>query len=559
MQPTDTRLQYERDKDLTSQLPPLSTVECLIDFYFENCNWILYCVHKPSFGEAWMRYKTGQFPCRLVIATISIIMAIALRHLPVLHELLDHLPSDRHELTRQYYNIMLTALERYRAESDAYTLELVELLLLRYQFLTMAKCGSEEAWRVRGDLMSIATAMGLHRDPAHSDVPMMVAERRRWAWWHIISIERWQAFMLGRPLAIATAQFDVQLPSYCDPSIDKTGRLYTANIALFRLAHLMSDLVDDAVSFRPVEYPSVLVKDRLLRSWLDSLPQESNLDDACLCRSLASPLASSRRLAIQSVFVRSVYLHLRLSIHQPYVHSSRISVETKSSMGIAIDCAEKLISLTALVRPEVLGSASSSTLSHLSYTPYHILCAALFFVFLACDSTDHEGSRPYRAHIYKAAATLNQLNRAPLAETALAILRVLEPLYEDAIFLQDSGMRMQKKAEVLAKLALLLVPPIERPYAGTDASPQLVSPGRRPACAMPSIWERLVSHAQAPAPYIAGSSSSSSSASSSSATSSFATTPSSSSPSFTEHGAMGDVHRPLHRALQHPLRPHLPL
>ena len=40
--------------------------------------------------------------------------------------------------------------------------------------------------------------------------------------------------MFGRPLAIASHHFDTELPSYCDPAIDGTGRLYVANIALFK-------------------------------------------------------------------------------------------------------------------------------------------------------------------------------------------------------------------------------------------------------------------------------------------------------------------------------------
>jgi hypothetical protein len=37
-------------------------------------------------------------------------------------------------------------------------------------------------------LVGMATAMGLHRDPGR--MPVDIAERRRSAWWHILTFDR---------------------------------------------------------------------------------------------------------------------------------------------------------------------------------------------------------------------------------------------------------------------------------------------------------------------------------------------------------------------------------
>ncbi|THH20020.1 hypothetical protein EW146_g1254 [Bondarzewia mesenterica] len=143
---------------------------------------------------------------------------------------------------------------RHQAESRAYILDLVKLLL--------------------GELVTTATAMGFHRDPGRSRMPFEVTEHRRWAWWHVLLLERWQAFMFGRPLAIASHHFDMELPSYCDPALDATGHLYDGNIALFKLAYILGTIMDDAISLCPVTY-AVLAKDRLLQEWIDALPPPS--------------------------------------------------------------------------------------------------------------------------------------------------------------------------------------------------------------------------------------------------------------------------------------------
>ncbi|KAA1475376.1 hypothetical protein DENSPDRAFT_422809 [Dentipellis sp. KUC8613] len=497
------RLQYEKDKDLTSQLPSLSVVEFLVDYYFENCNWVHYGIHRQSFGEAWVKYKTGQHPCRLVLATVSIIMAAVLCYLPAGHELQERLPGNWATLTEQYYKITLTALERHSMDRDVYTLELVELLLLKCQYLAVTKPGGEEAWRVRGDLISIATAMGLHRDPAHSEMPLLLAERRRWAWWNIVVVERWQALMLGRPLAIATYHFDTRLPSYGDPSADKSGRLHAANIALFRLAHVMGDIVDGIVAVAPVPYVTVVAKDRLLLEWSDSVTPDLDFNHVSLARGLASHVTSSRRVAVQCLFLRILFLHLRLALHQPYVHPPYDISETTSSLGVATECAGQLISLSTHVCPDSFGSTLPPTLSHLRLIPYHILGAALLFVFLVCENPDQSAAHAYRTNIYKSVATLHQLHRAPLAEPALAILRILEPLYGESFITQDDRCRVREKAEVLSKLRLLLAALAARPTtvsASSDEESQRTHAQadtllQRYSATMPSMWERLVSQA----------------------------------------------------------------
>lgn len=177
-------------------LPPFHIVDALLEYYFEYCNWVYRHVNQAAFLSAWQKFKTGNSPSRLTLATAAVLSALAIRYLPPGHELLSSLPtafpseSCYDELSTQYYNIMKTALQRYRNEDNFYTLDLVELLLVRSHYLTFTKTSPEEIWSVRGELVTVGTAMGLHRDPGRSRYSKDAAERRRWAWWHIILLER---------------------------------------------------------------------------------------------------------------------------------------------------------------------------------------------------------------------------------------------------------------------------------------------------------------------------------------------------------------------------------
>ena len=179
------------DDDLLQMLPAVHIIDGLIDYYFEYCNWMYRHVNQVVFTNAWLRFKAGALADRLVLATLSVIMAIAVRYLPDKHALLSSLPQTREDLAERYYDVAKEAHSRYRAESRALSLELVELLLIRTHYLTLSKNESEDIWAIRGDLVSIGTAMGLHRDPDKWRMPRDIAERRRWAWWHIILLERY--------------------------------------------------------------------------------------------------------------------------------------------------------------------------------------------------------------------------------------------------------------------------------------------------------------------------------------------------------------------------------
>lgn len=184
----------EYDRDLLALLPSLEIIDGLIKYYFEYCNWIYRHVNQSSFTHQWERYKSGAKADRIVLATACAIMAIATHYLPMQHPLLEAFQDTHEEIGLKFFEVSGTSLQRHQAESKVYSLGLVELLLIRAHFLTLSKTDSEEIWHVRGELIAIGTAMGLHRDPGKWKMHRDVAERRRWAWWHIILLERFGAF-----------------------------------------------------------------------------------------------------------------------------------------------------------------------------------------------------------------------------------------------------------------------------------------------------------------------------------------------------------------------------
>ncbi|GJE84775.1 Zn(II)2Cys6 transcription factor [Phanerochaete sordida] len=466
------------DEDLISSLPPIHTVDGLIDYYFEYCNWIYRHVNQNAFMRNWTRFKGGGGGNRVVFATVCIVILLAVRYLPNGHALLTSLPAGE-ELEARYYGVMREALQRHFRDlrrdglGKGYTLDLIELLLLRSHYLTFAKEDPEETWAVKGEVMNIGTAMGLHKDPGDTRFSREEAERRRWAWWHIILLERWQAFMFGRPISIASNHFNTRLPSYCDPSLDSSGRLYLPNLALFKLAYILSDIMNDAVSFQPVAYASVQENDHRLTDWYDDLPAELNLDDYRVARSLGSPVTSVRRLGVQSVIIRTAYHHIRFTLHRPYANIA-------TSLNIAVSAASQLINLVGQTRPDFLSNSALAVPGHMNWGPFHVFSAAMFFSFQLISHPEQPAANLFRDNIRKAIACLEQCRWMPVADKALTILQALAPLYSDEFASEPPIEQKRKKAQVLNLVKTLAFPYQENPNGRGDSSA-----GSSPALSMP--------------------------------------------------------------------------
>ncbi|KAI0079750.1 hypothetical protein K474DRAFT_565198 [Panus rudis PR-1116 ss-1] len=463
-----TRATY--DEDIIALLPPIYTVDGLLEYYFEYCNWIYRHVNQSAFLAGWERFKSGVDGNRIILAIVCILIALTVRYLPPGHSLLASLTGTCEEIGRKYYDAMLEALNRYHhtlrreGHGKGYTLDLVELLLVRCHYLTFAKEDPEETWSVRGELVSMGTAMGLHRDPGHTRFSRPVAERRRWAWWHIILLERWQAFMFGRPLAISSHHFNTRLPADCDPNIDKSGRLYVPNIALFRLANILGEIMEDAVSFRAVSYTSIQEGDKLLTRWMDTLPPELDLDEYRVARSLGSPITSVRRLGVQSVIIRTAYHHIRFTLHRPYA-------QFPPSLEIAVSAASQLIALVGQTRPDFLSNTALAVPGHMNWGPFHVFSAAMFFSFQLIAKPDQPAASLFRENIRKSIVCLEQSRWMPVADKALTILQALAPLYSDGFASDSPHERERKKAEVLTLVRTLAFPYQEPPQPRSMTSP----------------------------------------------------------------------------------------
>ncbi|KAG9034065.1 hypothetical protein FRB95_013834 [Tulasnella sp. JGI-2019a] len=478
--------------DLLEALPDAQEIDALIDNYFVNGIWLHRHIHEPTFRANWAKFKasdemSSQGGGAIILATVFEIIAISLQYLVPTHPIFQHLqlsddvthttttpsssthsrnqsqspPMSAHEqlhsqtqiqvaLGAHYFNLAEMAYNRHIAETKALSMTLVEYLLLKVHYLNIRKEDCEQIWEVRGMLVSLGTAMGLHRDPGKWKMPDGEVERRRWAWWNILQTDRWQAFLFGRPAGIANHHFDTRFPmEEPSPSSDSVSQItiqsnpLLAYLQFFRLVHLMGDIMDDATSVRPVSHDRIMQHDRALDHLLRTLPPDMDLDDVYIARSLAAnnPL-ESKRLAAQSIVHRSALHHVRFTLHRPFVTGktslSVPSAARQASLDIATNAASALIQVVTQSSPDYCKPNSLGVPGHLSWGSFHAFAAAMFFAFQIIWNGDRPDDEPlpgagiFRENIRRVQRALNGVRgQVTLASKAYTVLEALKPLWED--------------------------------------------------------------------------------------------------------------------------------
>ncbi|EJU06461.1 hypothetical protein DACRYDRAFT_97901 [Dacryopinax primogenitus] len=488
--------------DLLSALPDVNIADRLINYFFENCTWVHVYIHPNSFLPNWERFKSSTCTDHVLLATIFIVLALAVLYTsptdPVLAQLGPQQTAS--QIASNYYNSSCNALNRHRQGSEnSPSLELIEYMLLRTQYLVICKDDCEDVWHIRGEVLSYATALGLHRDPGRWRLNAETVERRRWAWWNVLALGRWQAFLVGRPVAIANHHFDTLLPDGTDAfdsPPNNTGP-YATHCQFFRLCAILGDILDSALSVKKVPYEKIMQHDHALQNWAEGLPAGCRTDPLPLGSLLVSNRIQDRRLAIQALHLNSAMYHIRFTLHRPFtipVSSARgalppMTPQALESYKLAVRAADMLINYvcTTLERCEQesqvhVGVPSPLTVpGHVGWGPYHIFHAAIYYSFQLIwqasgpYSEEHErDAKMFRDDIRRAIVTLEHLQAqgVRIAQKALNILRALAPLYEEVCvdhFEGECEMKMSAQLEFVRRLAF----PWQ--HAANSLSPTLVS------------------------------------------------------------------------------------
>lgn len=140
------------------------------------------------------------------------------------------------------------------------TLQLLANWFLNYHDL---REGGETYFPILGMAVRLLVTQGLHRDPSNFGFDDVESDRRRRVFYELVTIERMQAFISGRPYMMHASHFDTKFPS---------DAADTYQVAKWKIGLLIGDIIDEAFSLSPPSYATVLKLDGRVRTLVQETP-----------------------------------------------------------------------------------------------------------------------------------------------------------------------------------------------------------------------------------------------------------------------------------------------
>ncbi|PCH43093.1 hypothetical protein WOLCODRAFT_103068 [Wolfiporia cocos MD-104 SS10] len=176
-----------------------------------------------------------------------------------------------------------------------------------------------EAWKLAGNGLRSAQAMGLHRDPSWRKWEAMgkdEAELRDLGWWLLFVADRMYSLILGRPMMAAKGTYDVTLlpgPRHADGTPNPYVEFQQAFV---KLCEVIGDGVERCLGIQAPSYATILDVDNQYKRWLSQLPAHLHWQGAPLLTE--STTLEQRNLNYQRQSLAAYYLGSLMNIHRPY-------------------------------------------------------------------------------------------------------------------------------------------------------------------------------------------------------------------------------------------------
>jgi hypothetical protein len=185
------------------QLPPLSTMEVLMDIYFEKVDWFIWLFHRPSFVQqarqvlsaaSWRREDMRKILVTLVVASLGLKCAIQ-DPSPQGRHLLASISDEPRRLMEQMIGEVRLHLIDLLDDSCIETVQVCILLGAFYVFYGSPRL----AWVTIGMSIRASYALALHCDSETSTEQVLLTQIRRRCWNHLTVADTFASQIYGRP------------------------------------------------------------------------------------------------------------------------------------------------------------------------------------------------------------------------------------------------------------------------------------------------------------------------------------------------------------------------
>ncbi|KAF8070816.1 hypothetical protein FPV67DRAFT_1488820 [Lyophyllum atratum] len=319
----------ERVEVLIRDIPPVPLATSLLSTFFTESNW------RFGIPEDWFRtactqmWNALEYPgphgIQINANWLSLFFAVLAYARPLSTDGQD--TADDPDYSDHYFSCAMTA--RRIAEDDYMNKPNLSLMVsaadgtvlsclavpLLCSYLSQRGRVSE-AWKLVGNGLRSAEAVGMHRDPGWRQWQVMSKDEkllRRRAWWGLYIWDKMYSILLGRPQMVRKEIFDVAVPSPTEP--DGTRNLFDfGQVTIIQLAALAGEALETCFSVLYPDLPPFFEIDSQLEHWEQCLPAEYQL---LRDNNVISDLSPADLLIVdhQRYTLHTWYLLCRMKLH----------------------------------------------------------------------------------------------------------------------------------------------------------------------------------------------------------------------------------------------------
>ncbi|KAM0791581.1 hypothetical protein ACM66B_006025 [Microbotryomycetes sp. NB124-2] len=241
-------------------LPNRQEIERLARNYYDFLSFQFQPVDEPVFFDDYLTSaETAGNAHGTKLACVFMVLSLG--------SLFDPLaPSTPNTTAQHYFVLSWSTLSAARFLSHT-TLAGVQTLQLCANFLLNAhdfQEGGETFWPILGMALRILVSMGLHRDGTQWNLQNPDLDRRRTVFWELVTLERMQALISGRPYMISTRHYDTKMPPNAEPFHQEKWKCGT----------FIVKVIDEAFSVQKATYSTISSLDAELRELFRQSPKE---------------------------------------------------------------------------------------------------------------------------------------------------------------------------------------------------------------------------------------------------------------------------------------------
>ncbi|KAF3005947.1 hypothetical protein E8E13_010120 [Curvularia kusanoi] len=334
---------YGTDEEVLALLPPKDEVDVEAAYYFRTWETTYRILHKPTFWQEYSSFWSGRPSQNKTagFATILLLLITITKCLRVKEDVfVGDSTSDRDAAANiiETCEMWMNRQPRKRLTLPFFQLQCLALLAKRVNCVKL-----KQDWVTAGDVLRLALASGMHRDPsllAVGRISEYEKEMKKRLWYTIVELEVQSSFDNGLQSSLTNLYFDTPVPSNLQ---DEAFSIETREMPASRpIEHFTS------TSYLIAASRSLPLRIRLIQLLNDPSCQLQYTDIIHYDEQISSaiselPVWPEMRAAVSMALVGLQLRQYLLVLHKPYARLPR--TQYRYSFTASIEAASSIISM----------------------------------------------------------------------------------------------------------------------------------------------------------------------------------------------------------------------